>query len=1122
MNVCRTLVAILVATAASVAGAATFTVTTPAEFQSALTTAQANGESDSISVAAGIYNLNSTLTYTAVSTENFSLVINGTDSDLVTLNGGSQLPILRIDTTAVEADDGVFVEVRNMTFINGNAIGTPADGGALSIVMDDANQPAVFATIVFVTGSEFFDNTADGNGGAIYIRSPAVEGIYLEDLTFDGNSAGGSGGAAYVEGRWVGTPLSFNNIDFFNNTAQGSGGALYAGGFDVSTPGSDRASSISLNDITFLGNDSLGTEATDGGGGADLGASGPINITLTGFIDNDAQYGAGLRVRPDFATITMVNSGFTGNVATEDGGAVWASDSIFASVTMTNNTIYANTATNRGGGVFLEFGGSISFADVYNNILYANTAQQGDGDDLFVNNNSPQDIPGIVNLFNNIVTDVTVIPGPVNEGDNLDQDPLLVDIDARPDPDPRLGSGSPAIDTGLNTAPTAPAFDFEGDSRPLDGNGDNTATIDIGIDEFTGTASQNADLAIAKTGTPNPVTEGGNITYTVTVTNNGPGDASSVSMVDTLANLLAFGSATPSQGSCTTASNVVTCALGSIANGANATVTIIAATPDVPESTVVTNSATVSGAETDPDATNNSVTVDTTIVPAGPVLADVAVTKADAPDPVISGGPQLSYSIAVTNNGPAGASGVVLTDTLPTGVDFVSANATTGTCAHDTGVVTCNIGALANGAASDVTIAVSPQVVEAATDITNTATVTATEEDPTPGNNTATTTTTVNPPEANLGLDISSSPDEPLINEQITYVVSASNAGPSNDTGVVISIELPPGVTLVSVTPDQGTCKIGEGTITCIIGDLAAGATADVEVVVTAPGEAGTITLSATVDADFADPTPGDNDATDVIVVIDVIDFVIEGRSEGTGSVGWLEVFALLGAAGLATALRYSRRHAAALALVAVLPFAALLTADDAWADNDWYVGAAIGAADVDYKAADLTSDLAGLGWTIDDVTVDNDGTAWKIYGGWSITNYFALELGWVDLGKIETRYSTTIPPNEIDNILTDTFNVHPLTGDGITAAAVLRWPFADNFAVHAKIGLFAWESDVDVRVVEGGTGQVLGDQDGTEGMYGIGLEWTIDDRWSLTAEWERYQLNEWIDTPMFGVRFGF
>ena len=310
-------------------------------------------------------------------------------------------------------------------------------------------------------------------------------------------------------------------------------------------------------------------------------------------------------------------------------------------------------------------------------------------------------------------------------------------------------------------------------------------------------------------------------------------------------------------------------------------------------------------------------------------------------------------------------------------------------------------------------------------------------------------------------------------------------------------------------------------TITCTFGDIPGGASIIVEVVVTAPGVAGTISLSAAVSSDTEDATLDDNVASESIVVIDVIDLVIEGASEGTGAVGWIELIALFGAIGAAAALRRSRGIVSVLVLVA-LPIAAMLVAEDAQAQNDWYIGAAVGKADIDYKAADLTSDLSSLGWTIENATVDHSDTAWKIYGGWSMNQYFALELGWVDLGKIETRYSTTIPPNEIDNILADTASVHPLTGDGVTVAAVLRWPFADNFAVHGKAGLFAWNSDVDVRVVQGGTGQVLIDDSGTDAMYGLGLEWKFIDRWSLTAEWERYQLNDWVDTPTIGVRFTF
>ena len=867
-------------------------------------------------------------------------------------------------------------------------------------------------------------------------------------------------------------------------------------------PSADRANSISLNDIMFAGNRSLGTTAVDGGGGADLGANGSINITLTGFIDNQARSGGGLRIRPDFVEVNMVNSGFTGNTASEDGGAIWASESPFTFVTITNNTIYGNTAGNRGGGAFVEFDNGSSSVDFYNNIVYANTAQQGDGDDLYINNQAIQDTIGLVTLSHNVIADFTVTPGPVTETNNVNQDPLLVAIDARPEPDPRLSSGSPAIDTGLNTAPLAPTSDFEFDNRPFDGNNDGTATIDIGIDEFTGAATPNTDLAITKTGTPNPVTEGGNITYIVTINNNGPGDASSVSMVDTLAGLLAYVSATPSQGSCGEASGVVTCSFGSIANGASATVTIVATTPDVAEPTVVANTATVSGAEADPDSSDNTVTIDTTIVPEGPVLADLAVTKADAPDPVFSGGPQLTYSIAVTNNGTGDATGVVVTDTLPAGVTFGSATATVGTCTQDGDVVTCDIGDLANGAGSDITIVVSPDVVVEPTDITNTVTVAATEEDPTPGNNTATTTTTVNPPEADMSVSTSSSPATPMVNEPVTFTMTVTNNGPSDNTGVVLTVTLPADGTFVSGAIDQGECEVFKGSLVCTIGAMAAGASVNATIVVTAPGEAMTITLTATITADVEDPVPGNDADSEDVTVIDVIELTIQGTSEGSGSIGWPTLLLLIAAAVLAAlrnrkSLCRTRAQTNVVGLLAIMAIGLILPAGEVQADDGWYVGASFGEADLDYAPSDLQQDLSSLGWTISNASVDSTGTAWKAYGGFSFNQFVAFEVGYADLGKVVTQYNTSIAPDAIDSILADTYSVHPYQGDGWFGALVLKWPVnPDVITLHAKTGAFSWNADLDVRVISGGTGSVTGDESGTDMMYGVGLEWHIDPAW--------------------------
>ena len=69
-------------------------------------------------------------------------------------------------------------------------------------------------------------------------------------------------------------------------------------------------------------------------------------------------------------------------------------------------------------------------------------------------------------------------------------------------------AGSPAIDTGDDGAPSRPTNDFEFDARPFDGDGDTIATTDMGMDEFTGAPALNADLAVTKTDTPDPVVEG--------------------------------------------------------------------------------------------------------------------------------------------------------------------------------------------------------------------------------------------------------------------------------------------------------------------------------------------------------------------------------------------------------------------------------------------------------------------------------------------------------------------------------------------------------------------------------------------------------------------------------------
>ena len=131
-----------------------------------------------------------------------------------------------------------------------------------------------------------------------------------------------------------------------------------------------------------------------------------------------------------------------------------------------------------------------------------------------------------------------------------------------------------------------------------------------------------ADLAISKSDSPDPVKEGAVLTYAITVTNNGPGVASGVTVTDELPSQVDFVSATPSQGSCDRKGKKVTCDLGTLGTGeyttyaANATVTIKVKPKKAGQ---LTNSATVDigSGDTDPVATNNSDTETTTVTAAG-------------------------------------------------------------------------------------------------------------------------------------------------------------------------------------------------------------------------------------------------------------------------------------------------------------------------------------------------------------------------------------------------------------------------------------------------------------------------------------------------------------------------
>lgn len=384
----------------------------------------------------------------------------------------------------------------------------------------------------------------------------------------------------------------------------------------------------------------------------------------------------------------------------------------------------------------------------------------------------------------------------------------------------------------------------------------NTARVDARTDDPTPGNNEDshdanpdplADVTVLKTATPEAIARGHQSTFTLTVSNRGPSVARDVRLRDVLPSGLTFVSVDDNR--CAESSGTIDCALGDLAVGTPVTlhVTVRAARDGD-----WTNTATVTTTTPEPQGGGDPNSDDATVV-VGPV-ADLGVVK-DGPATVAAGG-QLTWDVTVTNHGGDAATGVVLTDTLPSGVTFSGAS---DGCTQAGGTVTCAIGALAVGESATRQITVTVPTALGSATIVNTAVVDGDQIDENPVNDRDDATTTVGP-STDLAI-VKSGPATAAAGGTVAWTLVATNNGPSAATGIVVADALPQGVTFVSATPAQGTCSAGGQQVTCTVGALAAGASTQIQVVgqVSAALENATVVNVAAITGEQPDPNQSNN-----------------------------------------------------------------------------------------------------------------------------------------------------------------------------------------------------------------------------------------------------------------------
>ncbi|WP_158798239.1 gliding motility-associated C-terminal domain-containing protein [Pedobacter sp. L105] len=334
----------------------------------------------------------------------------------------------------------------------------------------------------------------------------------------------------------------------------------------------------------------------------------------------------------------------------------------------------------------------------------------------------------------------------------------------------------------------------------------------------TTTVNRKPSVTLAKSGPAN-VAAGQHITYQIDAINNGPSNASNLTITDAIPSGLvnvswtatSSGTSTIISGGTGTGNSLSLAANLNAGNANKISITVSADVPADQAPNTITNVAT--GTPTEPGINPvNSNTVTTNIT----TQSSLSVVKSGPS--AMNAGEQGTYVLTVTNNGPSNALGALIADEIPADFTAVSwTTAVTGTAAvtatgSGTGnavSVTANIPA---GAANKVTITITGTLSAASTaaSLQNVASATI----PGGGSSNSNTMTTQVKKEADLKL-VKSGPQSLAAGQHITYTLNLSNAGPSNVTGAILIDNIPAGILNPSWTvavQGAATASVSSGT----------------------------------------------------------------------------------------------------------------------------------------------------------------------------------------------------------------------------------------------------------------------------------------------------------------------
>ncbi len=332
-----------------------------------------------------------------------------------------------------------------------------------SLTFNDNSLSDITAGDSFGGGNITAGNTIEFNRNTL-TRHNAITG------SFGGFNISANGSATVSQNTFSegGAGMSFGgpninasqNLNFSNNTIQEINAGMSFGGANINAN----------NALTFNNNTITDNHAPAGFGGVNVNSGSNalemLNNTIAGNSSIMGSFG-GLSLNLGSIAALVANNIIVNNMSQGTAGGMLINANNGTVLDFINNTFNGNISDGTGGGLFLFLSSDNSETNIYNNIIFGNTATTM-GDDVYIENSSAAN--ATLRVFNNDFSefcleaqascDVTILGA--NQGANINEDPLFIDALAG---NYYLGAGSPAIDAGTAGAPHLPATDHDGNPR---------------------------------------------------------------------------------------------------------------------------------------------------------------------------------------------------------------------------------------------------------------------------------------------------------------------------------------------------------------------------------------------------------------------------------------------------------------------------------------------------------------------------------------------------------------------------------------------------------------------------------------------------------------------------------